>query len=119
MKVTFLGYGKIGAAVLTGLVTQHEVIVAVTHESSFGGLGRGPRGLLVEPARAAHAVRAQCGRGHVVRAIKDCEPEVLVSANWRTTVPELVLEIAQLGRDVDDTCKSIPDHFGRIATHGS
>jgi methionyl-tRNA formyltransferase len=93
MKVAFLGYGEIGAAVLTGLVTQHEVIVVVTHEPSFGGLDEDHVASLSSWLELPTLYARNAGEDHVIRAIKDCEPEVLVSANWRTTVPEPVLEI--------------------------
>jgi folate-dependent phosphoribosylglycinamide formyltransferase PurN len=69
------------------------VIVVVTHEPSFGGLDEDHVASLSSWLELPTLYARNAGEDHVIRAIKDCEPEVLVSANWRTTVPEPVLEI--------------------------
>jgi methionyl-tRNA formyltransferase len=65
----------------------------VTHEPSFGGLDEDHVASLSSWLELPTLYARNAGEDHVIRAIKDCEPEVLVSANWRTTVPEPVLEI--------------------------
>jgi methionyl-tRNA formyltransferase len=96
VKVAFLGYGEIGTTVLGGVASRHHVGMVVTHESGFTGLETNgvlamaeERGLPVVSARNA-------GEPQVLAALREFAPEVLVSANWRTTVPESALEIPSL-----------------------
>jgi len=96
MRLAFLGYGEIGATVLEPLAAHHDIAIVLTHRPDFGGLGENPvvavarrHGLPVVSARDA-------GEPHALQALQDSAPQVLVSANWRTRVPEQALTIPTL-----------------------
>ncbi|WP_052230276.1 methionyl-tRNA formyltransferase [Streptomyces sp. CT34] len=96
MKIAFLGYGEIGDTVLAGIAGKHEVSVVVTHPARFGGLQethvvRRAAELALPLVEARHA-----DDPHVVATLRDARPEVLLSANWRTVVPESTLAIPTL-----------------------
>ncbi|MCR6482859.1 methionyl-tRNA formyltransferase [Amycolatopsis sp. OK19-0408] len=93
MRTAFLGYGEIGATVLGPLAEKHDVGVVITHEPDFGGLGEDHVVRLTERLGLPTLFARNAGESHVLEALREAAPEVLVSANWRTTVPELTLEI--------------------------
>ncbi|MGH3845411.1 MAG: methionyl-tRNA formyltransferase [Pseudonocardiaceae bacterium] len=93
VKIAFLGYGEIGASVLQPLAAHHEVAVAVTHRQDFAGLGDNDVAPLAEWLGLPMLLARNAGEPHVVDTLDDIGPDVLVSANWRTKVPENVLRI--------------------------
>ncbi|WP_159080614.1 methionyl-tRNA formyltransferase [Nocardia suismassiliense] len=112
MKVAFLGYGEIGATVLGPLAAQHDVAAVVTHRPEFGGLGEGHVATLAHRhgLRTLFADDLATAPG-VAGALTAAAPEVLVSANWRTRVPEDVLAIPSLcPLNIHDAL--LPDYAG-------
>ncbi|MFD9909955.1 methionyl-tRNA formyltransferase [Streptomyces sp. NPDC059063] len=65
----------------------------VTHPTDFGGIGEDHVVRLTEELGLDPLFARKAGEPHVVAALREAAPEVLVSANWRTTVPEAVLDI--------------------------
>jgi methionyl-tRNA formyltransferase len=97
MRIVFMGYGELGANVLRGLAPHHEVMLVLTHEAHFTGLGEAD----VDDAAAdlglpvLHSPRAAEPGVHA--RVRAAGPDVIVSTNWRTTVPPEVLCIPRLG----------------------
>jgi methionyl-tRNA formyltransferase len=93
VKVAFLGYGEIGATVLGPLAAHHKVLTAVTHRPGLSRLGDNQVEKLCERLGLPALFARHADEPHVLRALRDAAPEVVVSANWRTQVSEAVLRI--------------------------
>jgi methionyl-tRNA formyltransferase len=97
LRVVFLGYGQLGATVLRGLHQQHRVELVVTHRPEFSGMAEADvlevaRELGVDVVLSSHAREPE-----LHRRLRDLEPDVIVSTNWRTLVPADVLCVPRLG----------------------
>ncbi|MFI9235198.1 methionyl-tRNA formyltransferase [Streptomyces sp. NPDC053079] len=96
MRIAFMGYGEMGAAVLAGIAAEHEPTVVVTHPARFGGL-REPHVAKLAVELGLPLVEARdAGEAQVVAAVRGARPDVLMSANWRTVIPEVVLAVPAL-----------------------
>ncbi len=112
MKAVFFGYGEIGATVLGPLAARHEVSAVVTHRPEFGGLGAGHVAAIAHQLGLRTLIADDLADApEVVQALRTLAPEVLVSANWRTRVPEDVLAIPSLcPLNIHDAL--LPDYAG-------
>lgn len=97
MRVVFMGYGQLGAAVLRGIVPHHQVVLVLTHQPAFSGLDEphvveAATDLGLELALSSHAAEPE-----LQRRIRALEADVIVSTNWRTRIPAEVLRLPALG----------------------
>ncbi|MEW2033816.1 methionyl-tRNA formyltransferase [Streptomyces roseifaciens] len=93
MRIVFLGYGEIGATVLGPLAERHEVTMVVTHEPAYAGLREQHVVTLAEKLGLPFRFARRADEPQVLPVLREAAPEVLVSANWRTRLPESVLNI--------------------------
>lgn len=97
MRLVFLGYGQLGATMLRGLARHHEVALVLTHDCDFTGLGE-PDVEVAAAELGLPVVRSpRAAEPDVHARVREAAPEVIVSTNWRTTVPPEVLHIPRLG----------------------
>ncbi|MEU1671092.1 formyltransferase family protein [Streptomyces roseifaciens] len=93
MRIVFLGYGEIGATVLGRLAERHEVTMVVTHEPAYAGLREQHVVTLAEKLGLPFRFARRADEPQVLPVLREAAPEVLLSANWRTRLPESVLNI--------------------------
>ncbi|WP_171164465.1 methionyl-tRNA formyltransferase [Streptomyces sp. I05A-00742] len=96
MRIVFLGYGEIGATVLAGITAVHETALVVTHPTRFSRLNEPHVGIVAADLELPVLEARHAREEHVVEAVRAARPDVLVSANWRTIIPQHVLEIPAL-----------------------
>jgi methionyl-tRNA formyltransferase len=97
VNVVFMGYGFLGARVLQGLAHSHEVGLVVTHETQFGGLNEPDVQVAAGRLATPVALSDTASEPDLHARIAAARPDVVVSTNWRTTVPAAVLRIPRLG----------------------
>lgn len=97
MRIVFMGYGELGANVIRGIASHHEVLLVLTHRTGFSGLVEPD----VEQAAAELGIPVEFSttacEPDLGKRIHGLRPEVIVSTNWRTKIPADVLRIPLLG----------------------
>ncbi|GAB3157526.1 methionyl-tRNA formyltransferase [Micromonospora sonneratiae] len=110
-----MGYGDLGATVLRGIQPHHEVLRVLTHRTEFSGLGEPHVEQLAAELGLAVSYSAHAGEPELHQQIRDLEPELIVSTNWRTRVPAELLAIPRLGAiNVHDALLPAYSGFGAV-----
>jgi methionyl-tRNA formyltransferase len=115
MRVVFLGYGELGANVLRGIADHHEVLMVLTHPSHFARLCEPDLERVAADLALPLAFSTKASEPGLHQRIRDVCPQVIVSTNWRTTVPPDVLCIPPLGAvNVHDALLPYYAGFGAV-----
>jgi methionyl-tRNA formyltransferase len=111
----FLGYGELGATVLAGIAPHHDVLAVVTHPRSFGGLHEPDVERLAGELGLDVRFSERAGEPELHEHLRELEPQVIVSTNWRTRLPKAVLSIPAAGAvNVHDALLPAYSGFGAV-----
>lgn len=99
MKIVFLGYGEYGAAALSGLLQDKDISVdlIVTHPPKKGDVFANAVAELAALNDIALLKSKTLSENSIKEAIRCCEPDVIVSTNWRFKIPSRVFSMGRIG----------------------
>lgn len=110
-----MGYGSLGAVVLSALVKDHDVAVVLTHPTQFRGLDDHAVLRVAEAAELPLMTGTSGAEPAILAAVGACRADAIVSTNWRTTAPMDLLDLAKLGAlNVHDALLPKYSGFGAV-----
>lgn len=98
MNIVFLGYGEYGAASLSGLSKNSNLFIelVVTHPKK-NCVGDNDVSDFAKSKNIPYLESKKLTESLVRQAIESCEPDVIVSTNWRYKIPKEIFSLARLG----------------------
>lgn len=110
-----MGYGELGATVLRGIAPHHEILHVLTHRAEFSGLGEPDVEQLAAELGLDVSYSSNAREPELHEKLRALAPQVIVSTNWRTKVPEEMLAIPELGAiNVHDALLPSYSGFGAV-----
>ena len=99
MKIVFLGYGEYGAASLSGLLQDEDISIdlIVTHPPKKGDVLANVVAEMAERNDITLLQSKSLSENSIQAVIRRCEPDVIVSTNWRFKIPSSIFSIGRFG----------------------